>query len=144
MDRSYVAENDAERERMRALVERLTDDDLRRSVGHGGWTAAVALAHLAYWDRRAVDSLEQWQRTGVWMSWDNADAVNDGMLPQWLAMPVREAAREALAAAEAIDQKVETVPPDLAEKALAQRPRSLIRALHRRDHLDEIERALGG
>jgi len=34
MDRPYVAENDAARKRLRALVARLSDDDLRKPIGH--------------------------------------------------------------------------------------------------------------
>lgn len=77
MEGSFIAQNSAERERLNALVARLSDEELRRPIGHG-WTVSVALAHLAYWDR----------------------------------------------------------------KAMALRPRVLIRALHRKEHLDEIEQAL--
>jgi hypothetical protein len=41
---SYVADNAAARERLRALVARLSDADLARPVG-GGWSVALALAH---------------------------------------------------------------------------------------------------
>jgi len=64
------------------------------------------------------------------------------MLPQWLKMLPSEVRREVVAAAEALDHKIQVYPADLAEAIVAQRPRSLIRAIHRNEHLDEIERAL--
>ncbi len=143
METSYIAENDAERARLQALVARLSDSDLARSIGHG-WTASAALAHLAYWDRLALATIEDWERNGVQVSPVNPDPINDGMLPRWLAMPPRQAAAEALVAAEAVDRKVETLSPGLVRAILAKRPRSLVRAIHRREHLDEIERALAG
>jgi len=49
-----------------------------------------------------------------------------------------------VAAAEAMDRKAETLPAPIVEAILAVRPRSLVRAIHRRQHLDQIERALAG
>ena len=46
MDRPYVAENAQERQRLRSLVGRLTDEELELHLGNG-WTVAVAFAHLA-------------------------------------------------------------------------------------------------
>ncbi len=43
MDRPFVAENARERQRLRSLVEGLTDQDLSLSVGTD-WNVAVALA----------------------------------------------------------------------------------------------------
>jgi hypothetical protein len=42
VDRSYVAENDAQRERLRALVRRLSDQDLAGAMD-AGWTVAGVL-----------------------------------------------------------------------------------------------------
>ncbi len=140
---AYAIENDAERERLRGLVARLGDADLGRPIGHG-WTVSAALAHLAFWDRRNLATLEQWERSGVQVIPVDPDPINASRLPEWLAMPPREAAAEALAAAEVVDGKVERLSTRLAEEILARRPRTIIRATHRREHLDEIERALAG
>ena len=45
--RTYVAETDAERDRLRALVRRLGDQDLPRPM-EAGWTVAAVLAHAAF------------------------------------------------------------------------------------------------
>src|SRR2546428_12638200 len=63
VDRSYVAENDGQRERLRALVARLSDGELGRLLG-AGWTIASVLGHLAFWDQRILVLLERWQREG--------------------------------------------------------------------------------
>ena len=53
-------------------------------------------------------------------------------------MSPRAAAEEALAAAEAVDERVETVSAELVQVVMAQRPRMLVRAMHRQEQLDEI------
>jgi uncharacterized damage-inducible protein DinB len=63
-DRSYVAENDAQRARLRALVRRLTDEELARPM-EAGWTVAGVLAHLAFWDQRIVALLDEWSARGA-------------------------------------------------------------------------------
>ena len=56
-DRALVEQNTRERERLRALVARLTDDDLRRPVTDL-WTVADMLGHLAFWDARPLPRRE--------------------------------------------------------------------------------------
>jgi len=53
-DRSYVAENQAQLARLRALVDSLTDTELAQPMP-AGWTVAGVLAHLAYWDQRIAE-----------------------------------------------------------------------------------------
>lgn len=53
LDRSHIAANDAERERLRSLVSRMSDADLRRPMPDG-WTVAAVLAHVGFWDARAI------------------------------------------------------------------------------------------
>src|ERR1700704_5628153 len=55
---AYVERNTHERERLRGLVARLTDDDLRRPVTDR-WTVADMLGHLAFWDARALSLAEK-------------------------------------------------------------------------------------
>ncbi len=89
MERPFVAENTLERERLRALVARLTDEDLSLPLGEG-WTVAAALAHLAFWDQRALVLLRRWECTGVGTSPIDIDATNDTILPLF-AWPSRPA-----------------------------------------------------
>ena len=62
-DRSYVAENQAQLARLRALVDSLTDAELAQPMP-AGWTVAGVLAHLAYWDQRIVVLMDRWGADG--------------------------------------------------------------------------------
>lgn len=149
VDRSHIAQNDAQRERLRALVERLSDADLARLLS-AGWTIAGALAHLAFWDQRALVLLERWELGGPGatpppINHDDVDWINDAAKALCLALPPRAAARLAVSTAEAVDRKVAALPDDrVVANVAAGSPLNLLRAQHRREHLDEIERARPG
>jgi hypothetical protein len=142
MDRPFVAENAQERERLRSLVGRLTDDELSHSM-EGGWTIAVALAHLAFWDQRSLVLMRKWKLTGIAPSPVDIEVLNDSLLPLCLAMPPRAAANLAVSSAEAIDRELEETPSELiaALESLGEKFR-LYRSVHRRMHLDQIEEFL--
>ena len=142
MERPFVVENDRERDRLRTLVARLTDEELRLPVGHG-WTVASALAHLAFWDQRALVLLRRWKSSAVARSPIDEDATNDALLPLSLAIPSRVAAHLAVTSAEAIDRELEEAAPALIAdiQALGDRFR-LYRCDHRKAHLDQIESVL--
>jgi hypothetical protein len=147
VDRSHEPDNRTQRERLRALVARLSDADLGRSLD-GGWTVASVLGHLAFWDQRALLLIDRWQTEGaaaVPPALDRAsvDWINDSAKPLLLAVPPRRAAELALAIAEAVDRKIEALADEfVAKNVAAGRPLNLLRAEHRREHLDEIERAV--
>jgi hypothetical protein len=145
---SYVTENNEQRARLRALVERLSDGDLARPLD-AGWTVGAVLAHLAFWDQRTLVLIERWEKEGPRtpprsMDDKDVDWVNDSAKALCLALPPRAAAHLALATAEALDRRVEALSNELvAANAAAGKPLNLFRAEHRREHLDEIEHAFG-
>jgi len=144
-DRSYVAENDRERRRLEALVGKLDDSALSRAMP-AGWTVAAVLAHLAFWDQRIVLLSEQLRRGASVPPAEagNVDWINDAAKPTQLALAPRRAATLAVETARAADQAVATLSDDLlAKNAAAGSPINLLRAEHRREHLDEIEHVLG-
>ena len=118
--------NAAERERLRQLVARLTDDDCERDL-EAGWTVGSALVHVAFWDMafRVIRC-----------------SPNDALLPQWRLVPSRAAVQELLAAMDEMDRKVEGLPPDLVSEVVARKLANLDRGEHRRGHRVEIERIL--
>jgi DinB family protein len=143
-DRSYVAQNTAQRQRLRALADRLSEDELRRPLP-AGWTIAAVLAHLAFWDQRILVLLERWERGADPRRLDAADVdwINDSTKALCLALPPRAAARLAVSVAEAVDRTLESLPGErLAANTAAGSPINLLRAQHRQEHLDEIERSL--
>ena len=142
MDRPFVVENTRERERVRRLVDRISDKELSLPLWEG-WTIAAALAHLAFWDQRALVLMKKWKISGVVSSPIDDDVTNDSILPLCLAIPPRVAARLAVTATEAIDLELEKVHEDLISDIwqLGERFR-LYRSDHRKLHLDQIESLL--
>jgi hypothetical protein len=142
-DQTYLAENAAALERLQALVKRLTDEQLARPL-EAGWTVAAVLAHLAFWDQRALVLLVKWGREGIGPSPIDTDVVSEVTRPLCLAIPPRAAAELALACAQRIDQAIERLSPEMAADVQSRGATvRLNRAHHRRDHLDQIEQALG-
>lgn len=142
IDHDVVAANRDATARIRRIGER-PDADLRRPVGEH-WTVAVALVHLAFWDRRARAALDRTEQAGEVTAPDVDVSVNDLSLPIWSAVPPREAARLAVEAAEALDARIEGFPPALLDAVDAAYPRWVRRSIHRTLHLDEIEASAGG
>lgn len=146
-DRSYVAENQIQLARLEALVGRLGDRELSRTL-EAGWTVAGVLAHLAFWDYRVVTLLDAWGADGRGTRPPahheaDVDWINDAGKPLCLGLAPRVAARIAVDAALAADQRVAALSDAaLAANAAAGSPINVRRAEHRREHLDEIERAL--
>jgi len=146
-DRSYVEENRTELERLRALVNRLSDQELSRPM-EAGWTVAGVLAHLAFWDYRIVTLLDEWGPEGRGsapraIDGTAVDWINDASKPLCNGLAPRAAARMAVEAAVAADQRVAGLTEaQLATNQAAGAPISVRRAEHRREHLEEIERAL--
>ena len=142
MNRPFVIENARELKRLTSLVNRLTDTQLSLPLNEG-WTIAVALAHLSFWDQRCLSLIRKWQLSGVSPSPIDIDVTNECLLPLWQALPPRVAANLAVSSAKDIDCALGDAPSDLIfeiEK-LGERFR-LYRSEHRKLHLDEIEEAL--
>jgi len=145
VDRSHDAETDVERERLRALVARLSDDELSRPMPDG-WTLSAVLAHVAYWDARAIYFLNKWGPDGEPSVYEpeDTDAANEAAKPLCLALPPGIAAQLALRLAEHADGSVRALSDAMLAKIRAKGnpPFSLSRGSHRKEHLDDIERAL--
>jgi hypothetical protein len=143
-DRPYITENDRQRGRLEALVDRLDDAALTRALP-AGWTVAGVLAHLAFWDQRIIVLIEVLKRGAMIPIEDpiHVNWINDAAKPMQLALPPRRAATLALETARAADHAVATLSDELLAKNAADgSPINVLRAEHRREHLDEIEQAL--
>jgi len=141
MERSFIELNRASRERMYALAERLTDEEMQTKVGEH-WTVAIVFAHLAWWDRRVMYVLDMTEKDNKLFIPEIDIFVNDLSLPLWAAVPPREAVRIALETVETLDKRLEDYPPALLEEIHTYNKRWVIRALHRGEHLDEADAAL--
>jgi len=145
-DRSYVEDNRRELERLRAFVERASDEDLARPMD-AGWTVASTLGHMAFWDLRIVTALRAWgpDGSGPFPTYhdDSVDWINDSTKPLIAALEPRAAARVAVEAAEAADRSVAEMSDELlAKNAETGMYINTDRTEHRAEHLDEIETLL--
>ncbi len=140
---SFVQENDESRRKLKALTQNLSDRDLALSTDYG-WTVAALLAHLAFWDQRMVVLLKRWQETDLDASPIDSAAVNEAIKPICHAVEPRRAVELCLASAEALDAELAALTPDLVKRIEAHAqatstPVRMNRALHRNDHLKDIE-----
>jgi hypothetical protein len=139
---TYIEENRAETERLEIIASHLNETELRQCLADGGSVAAL-LAHLAFWDRRALGVLKKWQKEGVTPELIDPDPVNEALLGLCEAVSPWLTTRLAIEAAREVDQAIEHLTPQLlAEIEQNGTGLRLNRALHRREHLDEIEEAL--
>ena len=139
MERLFVIENSRERERLKSLINSLTDEQLSQPIDKN-WTIAVALAHLAFWDQRSLSLMRKWASKGVSPEPIDFELTNECLLPMWRALPPRAAADLAVSAAKAVDRAIEEAPASLISEIERIEDRSrLYRSKHRKMHLDEIE-----
>jgi len=141
LDPSYKDLNRASTERIKKLAASLTDQEMQTRVGEH-WTVSMALAHLAFWDRRVLCVLDMTAKEGKLSTPQIDIVVNDLSLPFWAAISPREAARIAVETSEELDRRLEEYPQDLLEEIYNFNQRWVIRALHRNQHLDEVDAAL--
>jgi sulfite reductase beta subunit-like hemoprotein len=143
--RPYIAANDRERERLRALVERLGEEELRSPVNEY-WTVAGVLGHIAFWDARIIALAGKLRRAEPFSPSDeepeDVDWINDASRPLIHAIAPTDTARLAVGIAEETDALVATLPPDRLWPADPNSPLYALRAAHRGEHLDEVEAAL--
>jgi hypothetical protein len=145
VDRGYVKSNDVERARLKAFVAKASDSELARSMP-AGWTVSGVLAHLAFWDQRILALLDQWETKNIIPRIEIAgdvDWINDAAKPMFMALAPRRAAELVVQIAEAVDRRVAALSDDaITRNVAAGSPLNLVRAIHRKEHLDEIEHAL--
>ena len=106
MNRDFETANKAARERMRSLIESMSDEQLALPTV-AGWTIASVLAHIAFWDFRILYLLRHWKENEIAPSPYDVDAINEAHKPLCLALSPRTAANLALQAAQAIDSEIE-------------------------------------
>jgi hypothetical protein len=134
--------NRAQTDRLRRLAKRLTPDMLAVRLPRG-WTVAVALAHLAFWDRQRLNVMRRWAAGVPVRGAYDGELFNETLLSVFELIPPDRTPAAALAAAEEVDAFLLRVPDDVIAAALdAPDPPNLDRGSHRDYHLERIEQAL--
>ena len=141
LDQTYIEQNRASTERIRALITRLSEEEMQTKVGEH-WTVAIALAHLAWWDRRVMYVLDMTEKDQKLFVPEIDIFVNDLSLPLWAVIPPRDAARICIETSETLDKRLEEYSPELLEEIYNYNKRWVVRALHRNEHLNEVDAAL--
>lgn len=138
----FAESNRSQQQRLRELVARLDGAMLAKRLPNG-WTVAVALGHLAFWDRQRLCMMQRIaageEITGMY----EGNVFNDALQPFLELIPYEAVAAAALRAAEEVDALLLELPDEIIEAALS-RPDApnLDRGSHRGHHLDIIEKAL--
>jgi hypothetical protein len=141
VDTSIIEGNRNQTERLKTLIA--SRPDLSCSLGEG-WTVAVALAHMAFWDRRVARLLKRWQDEGALPDGLDSDLLNEVLLVEWQSLVPEQAAALALQAAIDGDSAIENADPEKADAIVMMGYQNLLdRSKHRSEHLDQIESALG-
>jgi hypothetical protein len=122
-----IEDNKKERERLLAFLAGLKEQDFRRRLPNG-WSVAVGLAHIAFWDFYQTTALQRWHLNGQQPIAMDAVNVNEPLSLLSEAIPSATVTHFTKAAAEMADKEVEKLT----------QVRSLHRAQHRREHMDKI------
>jgi len=129
---------------LRQFVESISDEELCLPM-EAGWTVSAVLAHLAFWDQRAIMLIDKWKKEEVGPSPIDTDVVNEATRVLCLAIAPRRAAELAVALAEEVDRVIAGLTPEMVESIQARGTTvKLRRADHRRSHLGEMEKTLEG
>jgi hypothetical protein len=144
MANKYTQPNSAERAHLDKVIARLSPSDYGRPAGGPGWTVGGLLAHLAFWDNRALVLLAKWKKEGIGPSQIDVDVFNESMRPLCNAAPASVISKMAIGTAAAIDEEINSLSPEML--AMVERdgtPVRLNRGLHRNHHLAQVEKGLG-
>ncbi len=143
MENTYTNQNNASRQELTELIQRLSEEQLRRPM-EAGWTVAGVLAHLAFWDQRALTLLKKWQQEGIGPSEIDTDVVNETTRILCINLASRVAAQLAIDCAQAVDQEIERLDPEFLRLVEHDgKTVRLDRANHRKNHSSEITNILG-
>lgn len=134
--------NRTQTERLRRLVARLTPEMLAVRLPRG-WTVAVALGHLAFWDRQRLCLMRRWAAGQPARGAYDGEVFNETLHPFLEMIPPETAAAAAVRSAEEVDAFLLEVADAVVADALSRPdPPNLDRGSHRDYHLERVEEAL--
>jgi hypothetical protein len=136
-------ENRASRIELTRLVNGLSIDQLYHEMP-AGWNVLAVLAHLAFWDQRAITLINKWQKDGISPSLNDTDVINESTRTFFRELDPERGKTLVLTTAQETDDLINSLPDDflneIKEKGTTVH---LNRAEHRKMHIAEIKAALG-
>lgn len=138
----FIEANTRSRQQLAALANRLSDEELALITPYG-WSIAALFAHMAWWDQRVLVLLRRWKETGIDESPVDSQLINDALKPLCHALEPRTAISVCLASAAETDAEIETTAAELvAQIETGPTHFRFNRALHRNDHMNDIEQLI--
>jgi hypothetical protein len=135
-----IRDNQQQTGRLEALVA--SGPDYAADLG-GGWTIAVAFAHLVFWDSRQAELLREWSPGKSLPSSETDDQLNTVLEPFWQRLSGEVTGPLAIEASREFDSLLATIPDSLIDALIDLGETVLVsRAGHRREHLDQIEKVM--
>jgi hypothetical protein len=141
MTSPFTEENTMSRQKLATLAKRLGDEDLALMTPYG-WSVAALFAQT-WWDQRVLVLLRRWKENGIDDSPVDSQLINDALKPLCHALEPRTAVRLCLSTAEETDAEIEAISPELVAQIQASPTHFRFnRALHRNDHINDIEQLI--
>ena len=110
---------------------------------HGGWTAAVAFAHMGFWDRRQAELLRIWEIGDPLPESATGDQLNPVLERYWQQLTPEVTGQMAVYAAREVNEIIESLSDEKVEALLGNGKQFMLaRGRHRKEHIDQIEREL--
>ena len=141
----FKEDNKVQNDRLNSILDKLSPAQWSQDIG-GGWSIGTMMCHLAFWDQMTSVRLRLWKdkgRLSVIPDEDNINSINDSMRLICGAIDYERGKMLVKLSADEIDSLARSLTPgQLTELESTGRERWFKRSLHRRHHLERIERAL--
>ncbi len=139
MDRNDIINaNRQATQKIKQVPEGLPETLLNQPMPNG-WSIAVTLGHLAFWDQKVLHTINLSAEQGKLKNFSIDEVVNDILAPVLAQIPVKNAVDFMLQTAEALDAQLAACSDDLFTEMDQANRRWVARSLHRSEHLADIE-----
>jgi len=139
---SYSEQNHASEIELINFVSKLTPDQLKTTMP-AGWDVLSVLAHVVFWDIRALTLIEKWESGEIKVSEVDTDVINEVTRPIFLTLDLAKAIAMIIDYSKMIDEKIDSLSPEFIARIEAEGKNvHLNRSKHRRMHIDEIKQIL--
>lgn len=141
-DQNFSQENHASQLELTEFISQLSNEQLYREMP-AGWNVLAVLAHLAFWDQRAIILIKKWQQEGISGSPMDIDVINETTRIFFRDLDPEKTKRSVSQSAVEMDALIDSLPDDFLQEIREKGSTvHLNRAEHRRMHVKEIKSAL--